>query len=392
MKTSKAIILAGGKGSRVYPITTNLPKPLIPINGEPIIKLQIEQLCRLGIEEVFILTGYLGETVERYIENNRWNIRIRIIHSPVEFSPAERILNCIDSVGENFLLLYCDNYSSSDQEVSEVLENQSRITFLIEPRPLGNIGIDSHGRAKYFSGERKNYYNYVELGYISIKTIKFQQTLSKLRDLTRCLELFSHQYTCKAVISKSKVFSISNLDRFIEISKRNKVIILDRDGVLLEKMPSKKYLSNATDYKPMLANWDVLQKLSQKGVYFIVATNQPGIATGDFNEKFLNQIHAKLTSDLLNFGVYLIAFYVCTHHWDDNCICRKPKPGMLRKALIDFRIENNDTVYIGDEEKDRIAANSAGIKSIIISPRRPGSLDFRDLNDAESTINQYLHL
>ena len=392
MKTSKAIILAGGKGSRVYPITINLPKPLIPINGEPIIKLQLEQLHRLGIEEVFILTGYLGETVEKYIKNNTWRVKTRVIQSPIEFSPAERILDCIKSVGNEFLLLYCDSYLSSDQEIFTVLENNSEVTFLIEPRPLGNICLDSQGRAKYTAGERKIENNYVELGYISIKTIKFQQTLNKIRDLTRCLELFSHQYTCKAVISKSGVLSISNLDRFIEVSKKNRVIILDRDGVLLEKMPSRKYLSKATDYKPMLANWSVLQKLSQMGTYFIVATNQPGVAIGDFDEKFLNEIHVKLTSDLLNIGVFVIAVYVCTHHWNDNCICRKPNPGMLRKALHDFRIEDKNTVYIGDEEKDRAAAISAGIKSIIISSKESDRPDFLDLKVAENTIIKYLQL
>jgi len=161
---------------------------------------------------------------------------------------------------------------------------------------------------------------------------------------------------------------------------------LDRDGVLLEKMPARKYLTKFRDYVPIYDNWSVLREISQLGIDFIVATNQPGVATGQVSEVFLQQLHTKLMSELTSYGINVLSIYACKHHWDEECNCRKPKPGMLIEVMKKFAIHSTDTLYIGDEEKDLIAATAAGIDYVIISREVESEFAFTDLSTAKATI------
>lgn len=72
-----------------------------------------------------------------------------------------------------------------------------------------------------------------------------------------------------------------------------------------------------------------------------------------------------MTIDLRAFGVNILAFYVCKHHWNDNCICRKPKPGLLNQITEDFELNASTTYFVGDEDKDIQAALSAGMKGVL---------------------------
>jgi len=123
-----------------------------------------------------------------------------------------------------------------------------------------------------------------------------------------------------------------------------------------------------------------------EAIDFIIATNQPGIATGQVSEVFLQQLHTKLASELTSYGISVLAIYVCKHHWDAGCNCRKPKAGMLIEAMEKFAINSNDTLYVGDEEKDSAAAVNAGIDYVLISREVKDKFAFTDLVLAKSTI------
>ena len=170
-----------------------------------------------------------------------------------------------------------------------------------------------------------------------------------------------------------------------------KIVLLDRDGILIEKMPHQKYLSNIEDYKPIYENWESLKEISQIGIDFIIATNQPGVATGEVSEEFLTEFHIKLVSDLLNYGINILSIYICKHHWDENCNCRKPNPGMLLEAMQEFAIDSKSSLYIGDEIKDSIAASSAGIDYVIINKDVTGKFIFDNLAQAIPIIKSKVY-
>lgn len=381
-----AVILAGGKGTRLAPVTNFLPKALVPINGLPILKHQIDQLQRIGFSKVIVLTGYLSSSIENFCKTHSGELEVTCIETNSDWTPADRILDSEFIIGEEFLLIYCDNYVTNDADLKRILKSNSEITFLIEPRDNGNVELDMNGRAYYLAGARKESHKYVELGNIYVKSENFFDVLRNTRDLPKTLELFSQKLRCNYQIATEPIISLSNFENYRKLLINRKIIILDRDGVLLEKMPARKYLTKFRDYVPIYDNWSVLREISQLGIDFIVATNQPGVATGQVSEVFLQQLHTKLMSELTSYGINVLSIYVCKHHWDEECNCRKPKPGMLIEAMKKFAIHSADTLYIGDEEKDLIAAAAAGIDYVIISREVESEFVFTDLMTAKSTI------
>jgi D-glycero-D-manno-heptose 1,7-bisphosphate phosphatase len=155
-------------------------------------------------------------------------------------------------------------------------------------------------------------------------------------------------------------------------------------------MPHREYLTSFLDYRPIYVNWVGLRNIGNLGFDFIIVTNQPGVGTGQISESFLSEVHIRLVSELLNFGVNVLAVYSCKHHWQDNCYCRKPKAGLLNQAISDFRINRNHTIYIGDEDKDREAAINAGIGYQIVSNNKNDVKGFPDIVAAQEEILKHL--
>jgi histidinol-phosphate phosphatase family protein len=387
----KAVILAGGRGERIRPISDTLPKALVPIDGKPIIAHQIEQLERVGVQEIFILTGYLAQSISSYCGKLQTNMKIHCIESSPGATPAQRILNSQIDIGDEFLLVYCDNFVLSDSDIESVLQNNAEITFLVQSREVGNIKLNSKQQAFYTSEERSSDYKAVELGNISVKTKRFMEVLEKTQDLPKTLEKLSNELVCSAIISHSPINSISNLKTYTSNLRRRRIVFLDRDGILVEKMPHREYLSNLKDYRPIYENWSTLKKVSNLGVDFLIATNQPGVATGEVSEEFLSSFHIRLVSDLLDFGINVLAVYACKHHWNENCNCRKPKPGMLLEAMEQFEISAESTLYIGDEVKDSIAASAAGIDYVTINNEVHDEFAFETIEKALPIIKSKVY-
>jgi histidinol-phosphate phosphatase family protein len=383
---TKAVILAGGRGERVRPVTDILPKALIPINGKPFIRHQLEQLQRIGIKEVIVLTGYLASSIQSYCEQLEIDLEITCVESDPEDSPAQRLLKSRSLIGLDFLIIYCDNFIVADSDIEAVLQSKSELTFLIEPREEGNITIGDTGGYRYIAGPRKSSNKFVELGNILVRSRGFMDAIEEIQDLPLALEKYSLEKECLAIKTTSGFLSISNLDRYLSLIKDRKIVLLDRDGVLIEKMPTRKYVTSFEEYKPMIDNWDGLKILGETGVDFIIATNQPGVATGDVEDTFLSKLHQRLVSELLAFGVNVIAVYVCKHHWTDNCKCRKPEPGMLLKAISDFRINKEQTLYIGDDDRDLIAAKAANIEGILVGLDNSSDFHYSNTLDALKSI------
>lgn len=358
-----AVILAGGKGERMLPITEFQPKALVPILGVPIIKLQIEQLQRLGIQRVHILTGHFGEDIQNYIETQSFEIEVVCIQSDPSFSPGKRLVNSLSVLPNEFLLLYCDNFIPNDEIVSDQINSTTDMSMILQVREAGNIELKDEV-CIYVNIERKPSTPYVELGYLSIRSKDFIEILKETQDLNLAYEMYSEKYTMQYQVLHSEYQSISDFNRYIRQGLQGKIIILDRDGVINRKMAPREYLNSFDQLVYEKGYIEIFKALGSLGFNFVIASNQPGIATGQVTPEFLNELHRKMTDDLRLMGVNILAFYVCKHHWDDNCECRKPKPGLLNQIISEFDLTSNSTYFVGDEEKDMQAAESAGVKGV----------------------------
>ncbi|HZD39283.1 MAG TPA: nucleotidyltransferase family protein, partial [Terriglobales bacterium] len=107
----QAVILAGGRGTRLRPLTDTRPKPMVEICGKPFLEYQIEQLRQQGFERVLLLLGYLPEVVKDYFGNgHRWGVEIEYAVTAVDDETGKRVKLAEPLLDSCFLLLYCDNY------------------------------------------------------------------------------------------------------------------------------------------------------------------------------------------------------------------------------------------------------------------------------------------
>jgi D-glycero-D-manno-heptose 1,7-bisphosphate phosphatase len=390
MISSTGVILAGGQGLRLRPLTETLPKPLTAINGHPFIAHLLGQMERLGFKRVIVLTGYLGESILQFCKHYDSPLEIICVQNELADSTAQRLLKNYNLIGDDFLLFYCDNFILDDEIVKRVLISKHELTFTIQKRDIGNVAVGSNGFAQYKAGQRSAESNYVELGYLKVNSSNFFNMLRESRDLPNTLSRFSENFMCGYVEVESVYWSISDLKRYLQIPQERSVVLLDRDGVLIHKMPKRKYLTSWSDYKPMHNNWQALRSLSMNNVDFVIVTNQPGVGTGDLSENFLLELHQKLAIDLLSFGINVIAIYVCPHHWNVDCLCRKPRSGMLTKAIHDLQIDLKRTLYIGDEDKDFEAAGNIGMASILIGREHSQSFSYESVEEALPAILKML--
>ncbi len=144
-----------------------------------------------------------------------------------------------------------------------------------------------------------------------------------------------------------------------------KVVFLDRDGVI--NFEPNDYTYQVSKFKILDGLFDSLSVLKQKGFEFIVVTNQGGISKGIYNHQDVSSVHEYMSSEFNTAGLDILDIYYCPHHSiNENCICRKPGSLMLEKALAKYNINKAEAYFVGDSDRDIVAAERAGIKGIKI--------------------------
>ena len=111
-----------------------------------------------------------------------------------------------------------------------------------------------------------------------------------------------------------------------------------------------------------------MKNLTEKGHKIFIISNQAGIGRCLMTESDLNTIHEKMVLELAKSGVAISGIYYCPHHWEENCECRKPKPGMFFRAAYEHSIDLTKSIFIGDDERDAEAGEAAWIKTILVRP------------------------
>ncbi len=143
----------------------------------------------------------------------------------------------------------------------------------------------------------------------------------------------------------------------------NRAVFIDRDGTINVNV---EYLDDPDNLMMHPTVAEGIKRLKDEGFNVIVITNQSGIARGYFSVETLAKIHQKMKNDLLKKGADVDAIYYCPHHPDENCDCRKPKTGLLKKAIKDFNIDVEESYFIGDRMLDIEAGHTIGCKTVLV--------------------------
>lgn len=143
-----------------------------------------------------------------------------------------------------------------------------------------------------------------------------------------------------------------------------KMVILDRDGVINHAQDEDA--TTVDNWDPISGSIEAISRLKKAGYLVTIASNHTGIARGYYSEADLRQMHEKMQRLLTIRGASVDGIFYCPHGPEANCICRKPKPGMLYQIARQFDIDLSQTPMVGDNISDIQAARIANAKPVLV--------------------------
>ncbi len=412
------VILAGGKGTRLG--LTDIPKPMCPIDGVPLLERQIKLAKSYGIDEIFLLEGHLAHIISDYFgDGQRFGVKIHHIVEEQPLGTAGALTLIKKQLKDRFLVFYGDVVMDFDIKSMQEFDAQapSLGTLLVHPN---NHPYDSDllevkdGKITAFypkpHADGEIYHNLVNAAVyiLSPEIFEYIEPLKpqdfgkdifpKILQNGKVLRGYKSAEYIKDMGTKDRLPKICNDVASGNVQKLNKknsrpAIFLDRDGVLIKDM----------DKNPIVENFELLdnvpeaiKKINQSGYLAIVVTNQPMIAKGFVTFEQVDDVHKLLETELGKDGAYLDDIYFCPHHPEKgfageipelkvDCNCRKPKPGMLLKAAQDYHIDLSQSWMIGDRESDIKAGKAAGCKTVLIGTLpsfEKANYNFKNLSEA----------
>ena len=403
MEEMKVVIMAGVKGTRISSVASDIPKPMIKIEGKPVLEHEIECLRDQGFKDIILTVSHLGNIIMDYfgdgsgispVTGKSFGVNIEYYFEKEPLGNAGALFKIKDKLTEDFLLLNADAMFDVDfnRFVKFHKSHGGLVTLFTHPNShpydSGLIIANENGIVQKWlakEDERPLYYkNRVNAGLHvmspeilkqNIDTPKIDLDRQLLKPLSGTGKMFCYD-------SPEYVKDMGTPDRYYAVCEdfkaghvqgknlknKQKAIFLDRDGTINKYVG---FLRNINEFELIDGVSKAIKKINESGYLTIVVTNQPVIARGEVSFDELDEIHNKMETLLGKDGAYIDGLYYCPHHPHKGyegerpelkieCECRKPKPGMLMKAAKDFNVDLEKSWMIGDGENDVLAGKNAG--------------------------------
>lgn len=411
----QAIILAGGAGTRLRDRLGDLPKPMIPIAGKPLLEHQVELTKKHGFIDLVFFVHYRAELIEKHFgDGSKWGARIRYVVEGEPLGTAGAVLAGFEHLAERFAVLYGDTMVNVDLGRLWGAHEQAKAdaTLLLHPNnhPLDSdlVEVDAASRVTAFHNrphlEGRWFQNLVNAGlYVlekkALAPLVPRTTHHAPRIFDFGKDLFPEMLRAGAKLlgynSPEYIKDVGTPDRYDRVCAEfangtiarsslatpQRAVFLDRDGTLIV---DKDNLRSADGLELLPGVADAIRELNHHAWRAVVVTNQPVIAKGWATEADLQNIHNKLETLLGLEHAFLDRIYYCPHHPDAGfegerkelkirCDCRKPGIGMIQKAVADLNIDLSQSWLIGDTTTDLRTAKNAGLRSILVRTGTGGS-------------------
>lgn len=414
----QAVILAGGKGTRLGALTASLPKPLVCVGEKPVLEHQILLLKKYGFPRVTILTGYCGNKIKQFVgSGSRWGIEIQCREEQEPQGTAGTLRSLQNSIHEDFLLFSGDvmvNFDINrfirwhgerktpvatvmvhpsrhpvDSDLIEVDADMKITTLLYRPHPSGllfrNLGIAS------LYVITPAFFSYIpQMGRYDIEKDIFPRVLSQggILYAYQTSEYLRDMGTPDRLQSVTRDYETGKIAA-CNLETRRPAIFLDRDGVINKGGTG---VTRIDDMEIIQEARSAIGCINDSTYLSIVITNQPVIAKGILSVRELDEIHKKMETELGDAGAVIDGLYYCPHHPKKGfageipelkivCSCRKPNTGLFMRAAEEFNIDLVRSVFIGDSTGDAKAAENLGIRFVGVSTGN-------GLNDGEYELSR----
>ena len=417
----KVVIMVGGKGTRIASVKSDVPKPMIPICGKPILEWQIENLKACGLTDITLVIGYLGKVIQEYFgDGSKFGVTINYFVENAPLGTAGALFK-MPELTEDFLLMCGDvildvdfnrfiEFHKKNNAWASLMahpnghpyDSSLLVTEILPPQAPGGNPVDTHRVIQWMNkeDERLYYKNRVNAGIeiISPELLKETQKNFVPRHPETPDKIDLDRDVLKPNIKSGHIFAydtpeyikdMGTPDRFYEVEEdiksgkvkarnlknKQKAVFLDRDGTINKYVG---FLTKPEQFELIPGAAEAIKKINKSGYLAIVVTNQPVISRGDCTWEELREIHNKMETELGKEGAFVDAIYICPHHKDKgfegerpeykfDCECRKPKAGLLLLAAHDFNIDMSQSIMIGDNNIDVESGINAGcLKTILI--------------------------
>ncbi len=422
--TKQAVILAGGKGTRLRERLGDLPKPLVDVCGVPLLERQLVLLKRQGFEHVLLLVNYQAEIIADYCSSrNNLGMKIQCIDDGDPRGTAGAVLQVWDALEDEFLIVYGDTMLEVDLARFQRYHAEDRhaaATLFLHPNDHPHdsdlVEMDEAGYVRRFHP-----YPHSDAVYLPnlVNAALYLMRKSALQawrlapagifDFGRDLfpAMLAHGLVLRGYNSPEYIKDCGTPQRIDKVSAdwlsgkigraglthRQKAVFLDRDGTINVEV---EHLQSPDQFNLIPGVGQAIRRLNLSEYRTCVVTNQPVIARGECTMTDLKGVHNKLETELGRQGAFVDRIYYCPHHPDSGfsgevvalkmqCACRKPGTGMIDRAVRELNIELGASWLVGDTTTDLQTAHNAGLKSILVETGYAG-LDHKFLQQPDFTV------
>lgn len=386
-----AVVLAGGRGTRLASVVADRPKPLAPVDGEPFLLRLLDQLAAAGCARVVLCTGHLGDQIEA--ELGREHAGMALCYSrearPLGTGGALRLalpLLQADSV----LVLNGDSYVDVDLAgfvararhrggaallavaVADTMR-YGRLEFAAAPDAgaAGDASLVVGLREKGVPGPGAINAGIYWLPRLVLAGLPADEPLSFETDVLPQLVatgLPAERHEAPFLDIGVPADYAAAADFFAACAARRQrprkgLLVVDRDGTLIVE---KHYLADPAGVELLPGVVDGLRSFAAEGYEVAVVTNQSGVGRGYFDEQRLAEVHAELQRQLAAHGIAVRGIWYCPHHPELRCGCRKPEPGLLHAAMDQLGYRKDQVLVVGDKACDIELGARLGVRTALV--------------------------
>ncbi len=407
---AQVAILAGGMGTRLRERSGDLPKPMVPVLGKPVLHHQIELCRKHGFTHIALLVQHRHEKIAEYFgDGSTFGVTLSYAIEDEPRGTAGALRDALPRLADRFLLLYGDTFMDVDlSKLWNAHATSGAVGTLFlhpndHPQDSDLVEIDAHGAVRsilpYPHPEGREVRNLVNAALYVLERAGLQDVtpaegkadiakhmFPRMLELGRRLHGYVSPEYIKDMgtperLDKVERDYVAGLPERLSGRQLRSAVFLDRDGTINREVTHLK-LPEQLELLPGSAS--AIRRLNRSGTLAVVITNQPVVARGDVSIEGLNRIHARLESQLGAGGAFLDGLYFCPHHPDKGfpgevaelkgpCSCRKPEPGLIDQACRELGISRQNSWMIGDATADVEAGRRAGLRTMLLRSGHAGT-------------------
>lgn len=397
----KGFVLAAGEGARLRPLTLNMPKPMLPIDGRPLLERTLQWLRRHGVRDIAINLHHCPDVIVNYFGSGEaLDVELAYSYEDTPLGTAGGVRRMRDFIGDSPLVVVYGDVLT-DMNLHDLLAFHRRVTArdsaagvtlslyrVTNPTEVGLVDMDAAGRILRFVEKPKPEDVFTDLANAGVMVVE-PWVIDMIppdvffnfgRDLFPMLlekgvamyGLAAPEDTFVMDIGSHATYDRAQQDWPAHLRARQMIpqpaIFIDRDGVINRNRPD--YVKSWAEFEFLPGAIEALRRLCEPGWPIIIVSNQSAVGRGIVAQQTVDEIHARMVAAIRRAGGRVDDVLYCPHAPQDRCDCRKPQPGLLYRAAERHNIDLSRSYMIGDAACDVEAACAAGCAPVVVRSGR----------------------